>query len=323
MKSLVLSVSPNTSIDRISVVENFVAGEPVRTLFSFDQAGGSGAHATGIVQQLGGDACSLVLLGGYNRDRWLDAAQQQNMAYDYVDIGVPNRSTFVLIDKLKGNIAEVIDAGPQVPGQTGQRLLDLIESYLDRTGLLILSGSLPPGIKPDFYVHVIELARQYHVKCVVDASAAPLQHALETRPWAIKPNLFEFQQIVGVETTTVQEHIQQLSRIAGKIADVILLSVGKDGLLVATEGNMWHLTAPEHHITLPGSSAMNTIGCGDALVGGFCYGYSRSQDVLESACWGVACSTVTLGTYGVPAVDAAQVQDMANRIQVAAVVAKS
>lgn len=323
MKSLVLSVSPNTSIDRISVVENFVAGEPVRTLFSFDQAGGSGAHATGIVQELGGDARSLVLLGGYNRDRWIATAQRQHMAYDYVDIGVPNRSTFVLIDKHKGNIAEVIDAGPQVPSDTGERLLDLMATYLDQTGLLVLSGSLPPGIDPDFYVHAIELARRHQVKCLVDASTAPLQHALETRPWAIKPNLFEFQQIVGVETTTVQEHIQELSRIAGKIAEVILLSVGKDGLLVATEDNMWHLTAPEHGITLPDSSAINTIGCGDALVGGFSYGYSRSQDVVESACWGVACSTVTLGTYGVPAVDPAQVQKMAEQIQVATVVAKS
>ena len=43
MKSLVFSVSPNTSTDRISVVDNFVAGEPSRTVLSFDQAGGSGA----------------------------------------------------------------------------------------------------------------------------------------------------------------------------------------------------------------------------------------------------------------------------------------
>ena len=63
MKSLVLSVSPNTSTDRVSVVDGYVPGEPSRTLFSFDQAGGSGAHATGVVHELGGNARSIVLLG--------------------------------------------------------------------------------------------------------------------------------------------------------------------------------------------------------------------------------------------------------------------
>ena len=323
MKSLVLSVSPNTSTDRISVVENFVPGEPSRTLFSFDQAGGSGAHATDIAQQLGGDTRTLVLLGSYNRDRWKVIAEQHHMPYDFVDIGVPNRSTFVLIDKHKGNIAEVIDAGPQVPADTGQKLFTLIESYLDQTGLLILSGSLPPGMAPDFYVQAIELARSYQVKCLVDASAAPLQHALKARPWAIKPNLYEFHQIVGTKTTTIQEHIQQLSRISDTIADVILLSLGQDGLLVAIKDNIWHLTAPNHGVTLPDTSAINTIGCGDALVGGFSYGYVRGQDVVESACWGVACSTATLGTFGVPAIDPDQVRELFKRIQVAAVLEKS
>ena len=164
MKSLVLSVSPNTSTDRVSVVERFVPGEPARSILSFDQAGGSGAHATGVVQELGGDSCSLVLLGSYNGERWIQAAQQQKMTYDYVKMDAPNRSTFVLIDKQRGNVAEIIDAGPHVSDDTAQQLLDLIEKYLDRTGLLILSGSLPPGIPDDFYVAAIQVARQYGVK---------------------------------------------------------------------------------------------------------------------------------------------------------------
>lgn len=316
MKSLVLSVSPNTSTDRVSVVERFVPGEPARTTLSFDQAGGSGAHATGVVQELGGDACSLVVLGSYNGERWIQAAQRQHMTYDYVSIEPPNRSTFVLIDKQRGNVAEIIDPGPQVGDAAAAQLLALIEKYLDRTGLLILSGSLPPGIPDDFYVQAIRLAERYGVKSLVDASGIPLQHALKARPWALKPNLFEFHQIVGVETHTLSEHIEQLSRIVGVYAEVMLLSLGQDGLLVADGSNVWHLTAPSGQFTLPGSTGMNTCGCGDALVGGFSYAYVRSENVLESAGWGSACATVTLSNYGVPSCPADDVRALIDQIKV-------
>ncbi len=323
MKSLILSLSPNTSTDRVSVVERFVPGEPARTILSFDQAGGSGAHSTGVVQELGGEACSLVLLGSYNGERWIEAAKQQNLTYDFVRMDAANRSTFVLIDRQRGNVAEIIDPGPRVGPDIAGHLLTLIEKYLDHTGILILSGSLPPGIPDNFYVQAIDLARRYDVKTLVDASTSPLKHALTARPWAIKPNLFEFHQIVGVETATVSEHIEQLSRIVGVVADVVLLSLGQAGLLVGTIANVWHLTAPDQRFTLPGSNAINTVGCGDALVGGFCHQYVRSEDVLESACWGIACATVTLGNYGVPSCPVDQVSALVEDIGVSAVAPKS
>lgn len=323
MKSLVLSVSPNASTDRVSVVDGFIPGMPARTILSFDQAGGSGAHATGVVQQLGGDACSLVLLGSYNRDRWILAAQQQRMSYDYVDIDAPNRSTFVLIDKQRGTIAEVIDPGPLVEQHIAQQLLNLTEEYLDKTGVLILSGSLPPGIPSDFYVQAIHLARRYRVKVLIDASSTPLQEALKVRPWAIKPNLYEFHQIVGTETRTIDEHIEQLNRISGVYADIILLSLGQEGLLVASDANVWHLTAPHHKFRLPDSDAVNTVGCGDALVGGFSYAYLQTQNIIESACWGIAAATVTLGNYGVPSCPQEQVQALVREISVASIVVNS
>ena len=129
--------------------------------------------------------------------------------------------------------------------------------------------------------------------------------------------------VVGVETTTVSQHIEQLSRIVGVVADIILLSLGQDGLLVGTEANVGHLTAPDQRFTLPGSNAINTVGCGDALVGGFCHQYVRSENVLESACWGIACATVTLGNYGVPSCPVDQVSALVEDIGVIAVAPKS
>jgi 1-phosphofructokinase family hexose kinase len=316
MKSLVLSVSPNTSTDRVSVVENFIPGDPSRTILSFDQAGGSGAHATGVVQQLGGEACSLVVLGGHTRERWIAAAQQQQMNYDYVEISAPNRSSFVLLDTKQGNIAEVIDPGPEVDEDCARRLLEHIEPFLDRTAILILSGSLPPGIPDDFYAKSLRLAQRFGVKTLVDAHSEPMKQALVERPWAIKPNLPEFQQIVGRTTPTLDEQIEALSQVAGVQADIVLLSLGKNGLLVGTAEQIWHLTIPNHGVSLPNTSAVNTIGCGDALVGGFSYAYARTQDVLESARWGIAASTATLGTYGVPDCPPTLVKELVNKVLV-------
>jgi 1-phosphofructokinase family hexose kinase len=293
-----------------------VAGEPARTILSFDQAGGSGAHATGVVHQLGGNACSLVLLGGYNGERWRTAAEARGMRYDYIDVSGVNRCNFVLIDTHAGNIAEIIDPGPPVDIGVTVRLLQLIERYIEDTGILILSGSLPPGIPEDFYVQAIELAKRYGVKTLVDSSSIPLHRAIGARPWALKPNLFEFQQMIGVETHHIDEHIQYLRGLVGTVAEVLLLSLGKDGLLVANSENIWHLTAPAHQHSLPNSSAVNTVGCGDAMVGGFSHHYVKSGDILQSACWGIAAATVNLGTYEVPSCPPEAVSALVPRIRI-------
>ncbi len=102
MSGRIITVSPNTSTDRVSVVDGFTVGGTFRTVHSFDQAGGSGAHAASVATELGGDALAIAAIGGGNGLRWNAAAKRQRLPTATIEIKAENRSSFVLIDRQIG-----------------------------------------------------------------------------------------------------------------------------------------------------------------------------------------------------------------------------
>lgn len=316
MRDLVLAVSPNTSTDRISVVRGFHAGATLRTRWSFDQAGGSGTHAAGVVTQLGGASTAIAVIGGGNGQRWRAAAAREGIPAAIVEIDQENRSSFVLVDEERGKVAEIIDPGPALGVGEVAALVRLIEEWLPRASLLLLSGSLPPGVPDDLYARCTTLARALGVPTVVDAHSAPLAAAAKARPWLIKPNLEEFHQLARVRSTTLAERIALLDDLAGEVAEVVLLSMEAEGALLAIDGACWRLEPPAEPVTLPNSTATNPVGCGDALVGAFCDRWLRTGDLIESARWGIAAAHVNLGQYEVPSCPPDEVARLVGQVHV-------
>lgn len=316
MRDYVLAVSPNTSTDRISVVRGFHVGATLRTQRSFDQAGGSGTHAAGVIAQLGGNSIAVAVVGGGNGRRWAAAAERQGIRAATVEIARENRSSFVLVDEEHGKVAEIIDPGPMLDGRDVAALAHLIEQRLAHASLLLLSGSLPPGVPDDFYAQCIGVARARGVATALDAHSAPLAAAVHARPWLIKPNLDEFHQLVGARSTTLAERVALLDQLAGEVAEVVLLSMEAAGAFLAVKGACWHIEPPLEPVTLPGSRAINPVGCGDALIGAFCDRWLRSHDLVESGRWGIAAAHANLGHYEVPSCPPDQVARLAGQVRV-------
>ncbi|MBI1877971.1 MAG: hypothetical protein HYR94_07055 [Chloroflexi bacterium] len=81
---MIVTVSPNIALDRVAVVRGFRPGQTSRAIHSFTQAGGSGVHASHVIQQLGGQTIALGMVGGHTGELWRQAAERQNIPYDVV-----------------------------------------------------------------------------------------------------------------------------------------------------------------------------------------------------------------------------------------------
>jgi 1-phosphofructokinase len=316
MSGPIVCVSPNTSTDRVSIVEGFVPGGTFRTVDSFDQAGGSGSHAASVVAELGGEALAIVAIGGGNGERWMRAAERQGLPYATIELRNENRSSFVLVDRELGKIAEVIDPGPELDAVEVERLTELVHRLVANASLVVLSGSLPPGVPPQFYAHCIGAARAAGRNTLVDTHSGPLVEALATRPWAIKPNLHELHQLMGVSSTTMGERIGAVRRLVRESVNIVLLSMEAEGAILGTPEAIWRLMPPADPVTLPGSSGINPVGCGDALVGAFARHWVDSGDLIASATWGLAAAHVNLGRFEVPSAPLEDVRRLVDRIEI-------
>lgn len=313
---MILSVSPNPALDRVHITQGFRPGEQSRALLAFLQPGGSGVHASHIVQTLGGQAFSLGLLGGNTGELWRREAERHGLYYEMVPIEGETRESFCLVDLDAGSQVEAVESGPQVEVGSLDPLLSRLEKQLLQAEMLVLSGSLPPGLPLDSYARMTHLARQAGVRVLLDAHSDPLLQALPSRPWMIKPNLGEFHRLIGHETAHMAERAAASRELARREGLVVALSMAGEGLLLTTPQEQWLLLVPEERMHLPGGSGQNVIGCGDALVGAFAFEFCRGGDLLAAARWGVAAAHQNLGTLGVPEVDPAQVRRLAAAVQV-------
>jgi fructose-1-phosphate kinase PfkB-like protein len=117
------------------------------------------------------------------------------------------------------------------------------------------------------------------------------------------------------------ERIAVLQHLIGTTVENVLLSMEAEGVLLATPAGIWRLFPPPELVTLPGGNGINPVGCGDALVGGFCQHWVTSRDMVESARWGLAAAHVNLGKYEVPSSPLDEVRRMARQVTIEPVAA--
>ncbi len=108
--------------------------------------------------------------------------------------------SFCLVDLDLGSVVESVTAGPQVDLGIKDVLLTHLEIHLPAAELLILSGSLPPGLPDSTYAEMIRLAARYGIPVLADIHSEPLREAVPLRPWLLKPNLTEFHALIGYRT---------------------------------------------------------------------------------------------------------------------------
>jgi 1-phosphofructokinase family hexose kinase len=257
-----------------------------------------------VIQALGGDSIALGLLGGHTGDLWRAEASRRGLKYDMVQVSGESRESFCLIDLDEGNVVESVEEGPSAEGDCLQFLLGTLDRYLPHAEMLILSGSLPPGLPSDSYVQMIQLAHRHGVRTLADLHGNHLSQVLEHRPSLIKPSLAEFDELIGRETSNIEERALACQSLYHATGVVIALSMSADGLLVTGPEGQWRLRPPNVEMHLPGGRGRNVIGCGDALVGALAYEYTTTQDLLAASKLGLAAAHYNLGTFGVPEIEA-------------------
>jgi tagatose 6-phosphate kinase len=311
---MIITVSPNVALDRVRVIRGFQPGRQNRALFEFLQPGGSGVHVSSVIQSFGGASVALGLLGGHSGELWKSEADKRGLAYDMVPTANETRESFCLIDLDRGSVVESVTEGKPVHPELGAALLARLEQYLPSAELLVLSGSLPPGLPPRLYAEMIDLANRRKVPTLADMHSEPLRVVVVSKPWLIKPNLDEFHELMGRVTNSLPERIRAGREFARETGIALALSMADDGMLLATAEEQYILTPPSNEMHLPNGLGRNVIGCGDALVGALAYEYCRSRDLSAAARLGLAAAHFNLSTFGVPEIDPEQAKLLSSEV---------
>lgn len=290
MKIATLTLNPaldkNTYVDKLQPEKKLRCEEPEY------EPGGGGINVSRAIAEMGGRSIAIYAAGGSTGDTLDELLQHDGIVEKRIVTKRNTRVNLLVTERSTGNQYRFGMPGDSLTEGELQQCLEAVESLPDGIGFLVASGSLPPDAPSDFYALVSNIAKKKGIKFILDSSGESLEKAAETGLFLIKPNLRELSQLAGKTQISGMEQEEIASGIIaeGK-AEVVVLSMGPRGAMMATREKTEYVTSPT-------VKTLSTVGAGDSMVAGIVNALTRGDDLSTALRWGVAAGTAATMTSG-------------------------
>lgn len=205
---------------------------------------------------------------------------------DFTRISGETRTNVIINDMSTGSQTLFSGKGPEIEPYELIQIIRKIEA-LENPEIVIINGSLPPGIHPEIYRKIKEIAKGKGTASVImDTDGKALKVGIQRHPSVIKPNMRELSRLVGTELKGMSDILEAARRIHKQGVAIVLVSMGAQGILLVEERNCYLATPPPVEV-------VNTIGAGDSAVAGFVYGLVRRETLKQALVYAVAAGTAT------------------------------
>ncbi|HLO32809.1 MAG TPA: 1-phosphofructokinase family hexose kinase [Anaerolineales bacterium] len=288
---MILCLNLNAAIDKTIVVSTFEINKIHRPESVIALAGGKGCNVARALKTLGEAPVVSGWVGGFAGQFIETELHREGIQTDFVQTDFESRTCTSILDRGTGTMTEIYEAGESVPLGKIEELRAHIQAIIGNYKAVTLSGSLPPGVSPDFYAGVIEIARQAGVLTFLDSSGEALRQGLEAGPFFVKPNETETRSLLGFERSDSPDFAQAAVEISTKYKTNVLLSMGVNGAIAAQGQTVLLVKSPR-------VGAKSAVGSGDCSLAGLTYGTLHGFSFEEAIICGVAAGTANTLTIG-------------------------
>lgn len=309
---MIYTITLNPGVDRTLTVPELRENAVLRATASRLDWGGKGFNVTRGLHALGVPSLALGFVGGYTGHMLTDGLHTLGIATDFITIPGETRTNTVIAEAGSDRYLKVNEAGPSVPPAALDALADQVRRLVTPRSYWAICGSLPPGVPSGYYAELVALIQGAGAYACLDASDAAMQLGCAAAPFLIKPNAEEAQELTGIAIDGLPAAQRAAACFLAQGVKRVALSLGAEGLLLATEDRLIHARPPQ-------VAARTPVGVGDALLAGLLDALARGLPLDEVARWGVAAGTAAAMLEGVDVGTPAQVQAVARQVTVQAV----
>ncbi|XTR38757.1 1-phosphofructokinase [Paraclostridium tenue] len=281
---MIYTVTLNPSIDYVIKLDNLKNGEVNRTKEEYVYPGGKGINVSLILKELGYKSRALGFVSGFTGLYIKDTLKNKGLEEDFINL----KNGFTRINvKVKSNEeTEINGQGPNIDDESLNKLYEKLDS-LKENDILVLAGSIPKTLDSSLYENIMKRLENKNVKIVVDATKDLLMNVLKHKPFLIKPNNHELEELFNVKLNGIDDIITYAKKLKEMGAKNVLVSMGKDGaLLINEDGEVFTSNVAKGEVK-------NSVGAGDSMVAGFIAGYLNSNNYEEALNLGAASGGAT------------------------------
>lgn len=303
-----LAVATNPAIDRVVRLDGVPSGV-VRASELLETPGGKAIHAACVAAELGTESAVITTAGGRRGDLLCELLEAEPVEVHSVAVAGETRGTYTLVSAEGGDLAEIHEPGGELTSQDCDALIAALEGLDGEPDVIAVCGSLPPGAPAELHARLVEAARARGAYTILDSSTpAALEAGLAAGPDLVAPNLAETAALVGEELAS--DPVAAAAALRARGAGAVWLSLGQRGSVLAQAGGTVSIAAPAPE------RPVNSVGCGDALVGGFAAALVAGREPSSAVALGAAAASDKLAHLHPGRVERARVEALEPLVRV-------
>jgi len=285
-KNTITVLCLNPALDVTYHVSKLIPEQKSRSDIARHDPGGNGINIGRAFNRMQVNAHTFCLVAGDVGQllQHLLEAQLDNVYYEHIDGETRINSTIIEMDtKIQ---YQITDAGTKIPPQ---QLTQVIDDFVALTaqGFGIITGSCQPNVPCDLYAKLVERINKNGGKAVIDSHGKILAHAIDAKPFLIKPNRYELESLIGHELPSIPDIVNQARTIQTRGVTHVCVSLGKEGAVLVSPENSYYAEA----LNVPVNT---TVGAGDSMVAGLIAGFSLNNNPQQALRYGIACGAGTV-----------------------------
>lgn len=285
-----LTLSP--SLDSATLTAQIYPEGKLRCSVPVFEPGGGGINVARAITHLGGKATAIFPAGGATGEHLVSLLADEQVAVDTVEAKDWTRQNLHVHVESSNEQYRFVMPGATLSEDEFRQLEEKVLA-IESGALLVISGSLPPGVKTEKLTQLISAAQQNGIRCIVDSSGEALSAALNLgNIELVKPNQKELSALVNRDLSQpddVRKAAEELVK-SGKARRVVV-SLGPQGALAVDETGSVQVVPPP-------MKSQSTVGAGDSMVGAMTLKLAQGASLREMTQYGVAAGSAATINHG-------------------------
>ncbi len=306
---MIVTVTANTGLDLIYFIPALEQGRTLRASRVVQTISGKPIDCSWILMEMGIPSLALGFTAGQTGEIFKQMVRDHGIQSDFVTTDGETRRNLVIATE-DGKPHTAITSSTMFVSEA--HIAALREKYiaaLDDCELVVLGGTLPTGVKPEYYTDMVALARARDIPVILDAVEPNLSAGLASHPTYVKPNRDELSQFMGKPVRSVEEVYEAGRELLRRYGTIPVISLGGDGGMAVLPDRAYRI--PPIHVPV-----VNAAGAGDAVLAGLAASVVRGLPIEEGLRLGFGAASAVVTTPGTAECTLEQIERYADMIEV-------
>lgn len=306
MTKKVVTITLNPALDLTGHLETLNLGSVSLVDSACLHAAGKGVNVAKVLSDLGAAVTVTGFLGKDNDELFCQLFDDIGAKDEFIRVPGSTRINVKLVED-SGEVSDINFPGVEVSPIEIEQFERTLMRLANDHDYFVIAGSLPKGVSASLCADWIEKLHSLGKKVLFDSSRDALAAGLDAHPWLIKPNHEELSHFVGKELKSIEECQSAVAELASKNIDNIVVSMGSNGV-------MWFNNKEWLYAKPPTMQVVSTVGAGDTLVAGLCWGHMQAMPKSELLTFATALSALAVTQIGVGLPDTQQLDRLQSNI---------